>query len=217
MKMKKENNNKEEMKLTKKNIVVIIIMVLVILIPFVYKIIKEINKFNESNEEKEYKVYVKYYGNMYGEKIKKIALLYYLENGKMISSNELEDEINKVEDYKFYNSEIKFSDIKCESIHTDDNGILKLIDCNSDEFDSKIGYTYEANISDEVAGLTYKNIDSEFTEKSMQGLAQIKGLNLSTDYSVGCGDNEEDNKLIRNHQGYVLVTRNGEKAENEEI
>lgn len=216
MKKKKEEESKNQKNI--KNIIpIVIILVIVVLTIVIVKLIVNNSKITHK-EENNYQA--KYYGNYYGEKIKQISLMYYLENNKMISSNELIKEIKNVEDYKFDNSEVYFSDIKCKSIYVDDTGILKLIDCTSEEFNSKKGYTYEANILDVVNNLKYSDINASFTEKSMQGLAKIYNFNLNVKYSIGCNQEEKNDTLRQvdyNSIKYVKVKRDGKKANSETI
>lgn len=212
-KSKKENSSKKTI------IIVVAIITLIILITFI--VITIINKNSSRELKRENNNYqAKYYGNFYGNEIKKIALFYYLNNNKMISSNELEEAIKNIEDHNFTGSEIKFSDIKCKSMKTEENGDLKLIDCNSDLFNSKKGYTYETNIIDEINSLTYSDIDSSYTENSVKGLAKIRNFNINIEYSTGCDYDEKDGMLKEvdyNSSKYVKVKRNNEVVDSDTI
>ena len=218
-KEKDKVQEEKETKQTNKFIIAFIILAIVILSLMVTKRI--ISNNNKDTIKEENNIQAAYYGKYYGEKIAKIAMMYYLENEKMISSNELNKTINNIEDYKFDNSEVHFSDIKCKKIETNDNGDLKLKDCNSKLFNTKKSYTYETNILDKIKQLTYEDIDSSFAEKSMNGLSKILNIKINITHSIGCDDDEKDGTVKEsnyNHKyKYVNVTRNGEETESTQI
>ena len=219
-KLKEENNEEKETKQTNKFIIAFVILSIIILLLMVIKII--INKNNNKDTVKEENnIQAAYYGRLYAEKAEHIAMIYYLENEKMISPSDLTKEINNVEDYKFDNSEIHFSDIKCEGIETTDTGDLKVKECSSKLFNNKKTYTYTTNIIDKIKQLTYKDIDSSFTEKSMNGLSKTFNIKVNITHSIGCNDDEKDGTVKEsnyNHKyKYVNVKRNGEVTESTNI